>query len=258
MVSWWIGVSNLWNFVLVKFPGDLRIFSEYPTQNGGSPEDRDNFIVLLKDLKESLDKYGLELAVTVAPTESEALQYYKISEIHPLVDFINLKTLNFKSPWDKVTGYIAPLYSQDENNINSCVEFWLSQGVPSDKIVISIPFYGNTYTLKDSEENQVGAPSTDAGRPGPFTDKPGFLAYNEICHKNWQEVNDDESGAMYTYLEDEWISYDNNQTLGMKIHYVNQFDLGGVMVWSLEDDDFKGDCGQGRFPLLNMIHRGIN
>jgi hypothetical protein len=34
--------------------------------------------------------------------------------------------------------------------------------------------------------------------------------------------------------------------------------LSGVMVWSLENDDFKNRCGSGKYPLLHKVHEMLN
>lgn len=37
----------------------------------------------------------------------------------------------------------------------------------------------------------------------------------------------------------------------MKAGFIKEKDLGGVMFWSLDSDDFTGDfCGQGKYPLI--------
>lgn len=40
-----------------------------------------------------------------------------------------------------------------------------------------------------------------------------------------------------TWDSTQWVSYDNGQTLGMKISYANGKCLGGTMVWAIDLDD---------------------
>lgn len=51
------------------------------------------------------------------------------------------------------------------------------------------------------------------------------------------------------------VSYFNilNSSLREKAEFVNKLGLGGMMVWSVETDDFKGLCGK-KYPLLRTIN----
>lgn len=40
-----------------------------------------------------------------------------------------------------------------------------------------------------------------------------------------------------TWDGDQWVSYDNAETLGMKVDYANAKCLGGTMVWAIDLDD---------------------
>lgn len=142
---------------------------------------------------------------------------------------------------------------QKELNVDACVKFWLKYGTPANKLIVGMPFYGKSYTLANQNNHGIGAASAGAGIAGPFTGEQGTLGYNEICLKNWQTVFDNTQQVPYAYSGDQWVGFDNVQSITVKSNYVVNNNLGGAMVWSLETDDFRGNCGPA-YPLLNKIY----
>jgi chitinase len=57
-------------------------------------------------------------------------------------------------------------------------------GADREKVIMGIPFYGQSYTLDTNDQNDVGAPAFGPGNPGEFTKQPGMMAYYEICEKS--------------------------------------------------------------------------
>ncbi len=58
----------------------------------------------------------------------------------------------------------------------------------------------------------------------------------------------------YAFNGNQWVSFDDQKMLQQKAQYIKKNNLGGGMVWALDLDDFKGKCGQGKYPLLKIIH----
>lgn len=44
--------------------------------------------------------------------------------------------------------------------------------------------YGHSYTLANSANHQLGAPTVGGGQSGPWTQQMGFLGYNEVYKFN--------------------------------------------------------------------------
>lgn len=55
----------------------------------------------------------------------------------------------------------------------------------------------------------------------------------------------------------QWIGYDNARSVKIKAEYAEGKRLGGVMVWSLEQEDAQNVCGAGKYPLLTAIRQGL-
>ena len=52
------------------------------------------------------------------------------------------------------------------------------------------------------------------------------------------------------------ISYDDDISIRKKVRYAKKAQLAGIMVWSIETDDFSGQCKHAKYknyPLLRSI-----
>ena len=57
----------------------------------------------------------------------------------------------------------------------------------------------------------------------------------------------------YAYRDNQWVGYDDVDSIRRKSQYIRDMNLGGGMVWALDLDDFNNRCGEGRHPLMNTI-----
>jgi chitinase len=84
---------------------------EYPNQRGGVEADKRNFILMLKELRESFDKENLLLTAAFGASQETAKLSYILPQVTKYVDFVNLMTYDFHGIADKKTGMNAPLFS---------------------------------------------------------------------------------------------------------------------------------------------------
>jgi len=91
---------------------------EYPNQRGGKPEDVQNYISLLKELRTEFDKHDLILSAAVAAAETSASLSYDIPAMSKYLHFINIMAYDLHGAWEKVTGHNAPLYPRKDESGN--------------------------------------------------------------------------------------------------------------------------------------------
>lgn len=114
------------------------------------------------------------------------------------------------------------------------------------KVVLGLGFYGRSYTLADPSCNRPGCQFTAGGPAGPCTNSIGTLSYGEVkrlVDAGAKPVLDSKAAVqMLTYGGNNWVSYDDEVTLKMKIDYANNNCLGGTMVWAASTDDSRGSA----------------
>lgn len=93
------------------------------------------------------------------------------------------------------TSINAPLNRENNQNpltetVAENIDRILAQGCSREKMVMGIPTYGRTYTLREPYNNGIDAPVEALGEPGPFTLSSGSLGFNEVNYLASKLAND--------------------------------------------------------------------
>lgn len=232
--------------------------------------DKQHFTTLVKELKVKFTQEAqsgreqLLLSAAVSAGKVALDSGYNIAQIAQHLDLINLLTYDFHGAWSQTTGHHSALFRGQEDarsdrfsNTDYAVSYLLGRlGAPADKLVMGIPTYGRSFTLASSKTG-VGAPISGPGIPGQFTKEAGILAYYEVCDFLQGATVHRLLGQQVPYATkgNQWVGYDDLESVKNKAKYVKNRQLAGAMVWALDLDDFRGAfCGQNlRFPLTNTI-----
>ncbi|CAH1101631.1 unnamed protein product [Psylliodes chrysocephalus] len=223
---------------------------------------KDDYILFLDAIREEFNKHKWLLAASVLPYLDGT--GYIVPEMNRLLDWITIKTYDMYGYWSSYTGNHNALFESSKEfpwekknlNMRGAGFNWLDAGASKHKIILSIAFYGRSFTLKD--QNQFGLHAPING-PGPGEDG-GFLRYYEICSNytspKYTLVWDDEQKTPYLYLKNNWIGFNTMDSVWMKAEYIKQQGYGGVNVFPLDGDDVHGIC-RHKHILLKSVRGGL-
>jgi chitinase len=228
---------------------------EYPVggglaSNAARPDDRQNFTLLLAELRQQLDaqgardgrRYLLTAAVGAGPSHASNLEIDRISAI---LDWINLMTYDYHAG-SRIAHFNAPLFAPPGDptpnlNVDASVRLYRERGAPPRKIVVGVPFYGRSYGRVPSVNRGLFQP---AGGSAPREWGDGELDYDSIMRKRpeadgFRRFWHPDARVPWLYKESigTWITYDDVQSIGQKADYVRARGLGGIMAWELGGDD---------------------
>eukprot|EP00094_Tigriopus_californicus_P003120 TCALIF_03002-PA protein Name:"Similar to CHI3L1 Chitinase-3-like protein 1 (Pongo abelii)" AED:0.17 eAED:0.17 QI:0/0.33/0.28/0.85/0.66/0.71/7/0/490 len=217
------------------------------SKNPALKSDEDHFLSLHQTLRAGLeDQYLLGTVVSSKPTFFTA-SYYHLPEVSQVVDFLNIITYDYHGHWDNQTGHNAPLFAPEGSlSFSDTLEALVDMDIPKDKIVLGFPTYGRSFTLSDSEAQEVGAATEGPGEGGELSSMPGTLTYYEICKILMVQGN-------------QWISFDDMSSMEAKAQVMNDNGLHNAFVWALGMDDFTGTQCQDvmPFPLIRTLKNSL-
>lgn len=110
------------------------------------------------------------------------------------------------------------------------------------RVVMGLGFYGRSFTMADPNCMEPGCLFKEGEAPsGECTNVPGVISATEIhgIIKKGATVTfyKDAAVKVATWNTNQWVSWDDVETLKLKIDFANKRCLGGTMVWAVDLDD---------------------
>jgi chitinase len=220
-----------------QFDG-IDIDWEHPVSGGlqpGSPDDARNYVLLLAALRKAIGagKF-LTIAASASPRGIDPILY---GEMAPLLDWVSVMTYDFHSG-GKRAGFNSALYdhgdpSNSRLNLHDAIQAIAAKGIPKDKLVAGVPFYGRGWQGVESAEPWNGVTGTlQVGGyrviAETFLKSPDYVRHwDDVAKVPW----------LYNAAKKEWITYEDPQSMRLKGEYVVAQNLAGAMFWELSNDD---------------------
>lgn len=231
--------------------------------------DRKTFVAVLQALRNRLNEASQRLNRPLLLTIDGAatpyfIQHYDIPAIAPLVDWVNVMAYLYHMPqsWNDHTGHHAPFrtskkdpHGEEYNLRQVSVQAWKAGGMPLDKLMLGIPYFGVGYAGVEA--------GSDPKLPGLYQRyraplvEGGEIPYSELWTQYWQTGSykaywDTEAGVPFLYNERDkaWISYESPMSASGKTNWAKKEGLGGVFLWELS---MESPLGQRITPITLAI-----
>jgi GH18 family chitinase len=205
---------------------------EYPTQStaniSSSPDDTANFTLLMADLRRALGQEKLLTAATVCDA-----QYIDFKSCIGYLDLVNVMAYDMSEG----EAHHAALYPSDISGgctSSKAVEAHLKAGVPKEKLVMGVPFYG-----KGNRED---------------TSMKAFLETG-ILPEGYEHRWSEESQVPYIVNDKGEFVWggEDVKSLTAKCQYILDHGLRGSMYWDYASDNPQHSFSQ---TLCRMLIRG--
>jgi chitinase len=229
---------------------------EFPVSGGPAelthrPEDRRNATLLAQELRHGLGPARLLTAALPAGRLQSAGPYdpaesYELAALADLLDFVNLMAYDFGTGFSPIATFNAPLteVAQDPlapdlrrwNSVTGAVDYYERHGVPRDKLVLGVPFYGCGFRVASAGE-QAGLyqPQVGTVEVGDWRDIKRDLLPDPAWQRHRHPVA--RSPWLYHPGTQTFVSYEDAESIEERAAFAARRGLRGAFTWQLAGDD---------------------
>lgn len=246
--------------IVTRFSLDgIDIDWEYPDMAGSGhayrKEDKQNYTLMFAELRRQLDITGKKLNKRLLLTTATGgfkgfLNHTEMGKAAQYLDYINLMTYDYFGDGKTVVHH-TNLYGSVKSNYDSAdkaVTAFIAAGVPADKLVMGIAFYGRMFQLKSTASVGLGDSTANymRGRDYSFIkdsliNRNGFVMYRDTVAK---------APYLFNSTNKQFLTYDDEWSVQNKCKYILDKKMAGVMFWEYDADP--------KDNLLNAINNSFN
>jgi chitinase len=219
---------------------------EYPVRGGlspGKPEDTRNMTAMAEEFRRQLDAVRPGLLLTAAiPAEAELYTNFDLAKLVPFLAEFGIMAYDEHWSTEPITNLQSSLFHDprdpseppaDKHYCDYAVQGFIAAGVPRDKIILGVPFYGKGW---------AGVPDVNHGLYQRATGPADGVAYSKLkALPNADRKFYRKLATCTIWHEGTFWSYDCPDALKAKMKYIRKQKLGGVMFWELSHDTHDGE-----------------
>lgn len=182
--------------------------------------DRDNLTAFMRELSARLKPQGLLVTIDVLPKHNEdndVAAAYDYAQLAQYSDKVILMTYDYHAGWNNA-GSVA-----DINSVEADLKYALTL-IPKNKVYLGVASYGYDWTSKGAKSLEYGEIQKVINSYSPSV--------------QWDETS---KSPHFSYTSTDGVEhqvwYENSQGLQYKLNLVSNYDIAGIALWKLGDED---------------------
>lgn len=232
---------------------------EYPGGNGedykknpneGKVDEIANYPLLLQEIKDAIGDKELSIAVPGLERDMIAYTAEQVPKINDIVDVVNVMSYDLMNRRDATTKH----HTSVQGSLAS-IDKYLELGFDAAKMNLGFAFYAKFFQTTQECTEPNGCPTDELeDANGDDTGKSGAVTFLEGPKVIAEGKADTEEGGQWYYdaAEKSFWTWDTPDFVQQKFEQiVKARNLGGVMAWSLGEDD-------AQFTYLKAIQEGVS
>ena len=165
---------------------------------------------------------------------------------HVLTCFLSM-SYDLHGTWDQGNKWTGPYLNAHTNltEIKDALDLLWRNQINPDKVTLGTAFYGRGFTARNSGCLKPGCVYSSGAKRQKCSNEISVLLNSEIVDimssKGRKPTLDKEAAVkILTFDDDQWVAYDDEDTLQMKADFARSQCLGGLMVWAVSHDTSDG------------------
>lgn len=237
---------------------------EHPVTGGaveGIPADKENYVTLMEEIRNAFNEHETKtgrsehflISFAGAAGQWTLDPGLDLPNMLKYADFANVMSYDYfgawTSKWGAYTGPPSPLYFGNPKgfsgkvNADWSIKYYVCRTKEPHKINMGVPFYGRFWkNVGEPIDPNDGMWRMAEQVNGIF--EGGFVPWKEIKEKwisdpGFKVTMHEKAKVPYAWnaATKTFLGFENPESLAFKVQYAEDKNLGGLMIWAIDQDD---------------------